>query len=132
MRVSQLKAEMDAQFADVKAQFADVKERFARIDDHFVQIDERFGQIDERFVQIDERFENLERRITTEAEATRRHFDVIAEDLKSDIRMLAAAVESVSNTLERHIITNASEHATMTAALHDHEVRITALERGAR
>lgn len=125
MRVSELKAEMDAQFADVKERFAEVKERFARIDDRFVQVDERFAQIDERF-------EHLERRITTEAEATRRHFDVIAEDLKSDIRMLAAAVESVSNTLERHIITNGSEHATMTAALHDHEVRITALERGAR
>lgn len=102
MRVNQLKAAIDAQFAELKTQFADVRAQL----------------------------EAMDRRITSEATATRRHFDVVAEDLKSDIRLLAGAVAAISSTLERHINTSLSERRTVFGALDNHDVRLVALERG--
>ena len=71
----------------------------------------------------------MAKRISSEAEATRRHFDVVAEDLKSDIRLLAGGLAAVTTTLERHIAASSSERTPMSAALNDHELRRTALER---
>lgn len=115
MKVNELKAAMDAQFVEMKAQFAEV--------------DQRFAQVDERFDKVDERLDTLDARITSEGVATRRHFDVVVEDVKSDIRLLAGSVVAVTATLERHIASSLSERKTVSAALDDHEVRLTVLER---
>ena len=115
MKVDELKAAMDAQFLEMKAQFTEV--------------DQRFAQVDQRFAQVDQRLDTLDTRITTEGVDTRRHFDVVAEDLKSQIRLIASAVVANTATLERHINTSLSERKTVSAALNDHEVRLTVLER---
>jgi len=122
MKVNELKAAMDAQFLEMKAQFAEVNQRFA-------QVDERFAQVDQRLERVDERLDALDTRITTEGVDTRRHFDVVAEDLKSQIRLVASAVVANTALLERHINTSVSERKTVSAALDDHEVRLTVLER---
>lgn len=129
MKVDELKAAMDAQFLEMKAQFTEVDQRFAQVDERFTQVDERFTQVDERFDKVDERLDTLDTRITTEGVDTRRHFDVVAEDLKSQIRLIASAVVANTATLERHINTSLSERKTVSAALNDHEVRLTVLER---
>lgn len=136
MKVNELKAAMDAQLLEMKAQFAEVDQRFAQVDQRFAQVDQRFEQVDQRFAQVDERFDKvderldtLDARITTEGVDTRRHFDVVAEDLKSQIRLIASAVVANTATLERHINTSLSERKTVSAALDDHEVRLTVLER---
>ena len=71
----------------------------------------------------------LDQRITSEGITTRRHFDVVAEGLRSDIGLLATAVATISSTLERSIAENRSEHATFISVLENHEIRLTALER---
>ena len=136
MKVNELKVAMDAQFAEMKAQFAEADQRFARIDQRFERVDQRFEQVDQRFAQVDDRFDKvderldaLDARITSEGVATRRHFDVVAEDLKSQIRLITSAVAANTTTLERHISTSLSERKTVSAALDDHEVRLTVLER---
>ena len=136
MKVNELKVAMDAQFAEMKAQFAEADQRFARIDQRFERVDQRFEQVDQRFAQVDDRFDKvderldaLDARITSEGVATRRHFDVVAEDLKSQIRLITSAVAANTTTLERHISTSLSERQTVSAALDDHEVRLTVLER---
>ena len=104
MRVSALKKEMDERFAQVNA---------------------RFAQVDARFAQVDARFDELERRIAAEGETTRRHFDIVAEQFRAEMRLLhdkqAASDEKMSS--------NHREHATFKRALDDHEVRIQVLER---
>ncbi len=143
MKVNELKVAMDAQFAEMKAQFAEADQRFAQVDQRFEQVDQRFEQVDQRFEQVDQRFaqvddrfdkvderlDALDTRITSEGVATRRHFDVVAEDLKSQIRLIASGVTANTTTLERHISTSLSERKTVSAALDDHEVRLTVLER---
>ena len=129
MKVNELKAAMDAQFVEMKAQFAEVDQRFAQVDERFDKVDERFDKVDERFDKVDERLDTLDARITSEGVATRRHFDVVVEDVKSDIRLLAGSVVAVTATLERHIASSLSERKTVSAALDDHEVRLTVLER---
>ncbi len=122
MKMNELKAAMDAQFAEMKAQFAEVDQRFAGID-------QRFEQVDQRFAHVEQRLDTLDARITSEGVATRRHFDVVAEDLKSQIQLVTSAVVATTATLERHINTSLSERKTVSAALDDHEVRLTVLER---
>lgn len=135
MKMNELKAAMDAQFAEMKARFAAVDQRFAGIDQRFAGIDQQFAGIDQRFEQVDQRFAHVEQRldtldarITSEGVATRRHFDVVAEDLKSQIQLIASAVVAATATLERHINTSQSERTTVSAALDDHDVRLAVLE----
>lgn len=47
------------------------------------------SELEARFGKIDTRFTELERVILTEGERTRRHFDVVAEDLKGQIKLIA-------------------------------------------
>lgn len=49
----------------------------------------RFEQVDGRFEQVDARFAKLEDLIKSEGIKTRRHFDVVAEDLKSQVKLIA-------------------------------------------
>jgi septal ring factor EnvC (AmiA/AmiB activator) len=71
MRVSELKKEMDEQFLHMKEQFAEVATQFA--------------QVNARFERVDAQFDELERRIVAEGEATRRHFDLVAEQFRAEV-----------------------------------------------
>ena len=95
-----LKSSMDGRFTKVD-------ERFATIDNRFAQIDQRFDEVDRRFVQLEA---SLREEIRTTAAETRRHFDVVAEDLKASIRSIAEGY---------------GHHA---AVLDDHESRLRRLE----
>src|SRR5690349_2027939 len=72
MKVSGLKTQMDERFAQLKAE----------MDSRFEHVDERFEQVDGRFAEVDARFDRVEQRIIEEGEATRRHFDMVAEQFK--------------------------------------------------
>ena len=89
------------------------------------QIDARLTDVQ---TQIDLRFADMQARISTEGEVTRRHFDVVAEQLTSEIAILATAVVSLTRSHEE----NRGEHITMISALNDHEVRLLVLERQGR
>ncbi len=131
MKVSELKADMDAAFEQVGERFQEVDKRFAQVDKRFEQVDERFEQVDKRLEHIDERlehidarFDRLERRIDEHETTIRRHFDVIAEDLKSQIR---ASVDASAQN-QRHLASMSSENVTLLSALSDHELRLRVLE----
>ena len=47
-------------------------------------MDERFGDVDQRFARVDDRFQELIDLILSEGDRTRRHFDVVAEQMKSE------------------------------------------------
>ena len=115
MKVVELRAAMDA--------------RFAQVDERFVGIDEQLVRIDEQFAEVRGDIVALGKRIESSKTETRRHFDVIAEHLRSDIALLAGAVASIATMLERSLAENASEHRVMASAFDNHEIRLTALER---
>lgn len=84
---------IDRRFETMDRRFDAIDGRFEIIDRRFETIDRRFETIDGRFDAVDGRFETVERRITAEAEETRRHFGVVAEFLRSDIKLLVDGLE---------------------------------------
>ncbi len=62
----------------------DLAELKADMDDRFGDVDQRFAQVDQRFARVDDRFQELIGLILSEGERTRRHFDVVAEQMKSE------------------------------------------------
>jgi predicted nuclease with TOPRIM domain len=111
MKITELKREMDAQFEAVRERFAEVDARFAQVDARFEQVDARFEQVDARFEQVDARFDRLEQRMVTEHETTRRYMDIVAEQFREYVKVLADGIGLNTERLDRH------------------EKRITALEK---
>lgn len=119
MKVSELKTDMDSRFSELKT---DIDARFSEFK---TEMDARFGKVDDRLEGIETRLDSMDDRIGDEAKNTRRHFDVVAEDLKS--QMKAAADASTQHA--RHLASISSENVTLLSALSDHELRLRVLER---
>ena len=68
-------------------------------------LDRRFDAVDRRFAEMDQRIDELRAELRAEMRVgdaeTRRHFDVVAEDLKSRIQLVAEGVLLVDEKLER-------------------------------
>jgi chromosome segregation ATPase len=118
-----LKASIGDRFTKIDDRFTKMDDRFTKIDDRFTTIDARFTKVDERFTKVDEQLTKIDQRFTqlethlreeirTAAAETRRHFDVVAEDLKSTIRVIAEGHEHHSTVID------------------DHEARLQRLEQG--
>ncbi len=100
MRLSDLKKEMD--------------EQFAKVDEQFAKVDERFARVDERFAQVDAKFVELQQQIAAEGEATRRHFDVVAEQMESRIRLSLDQLMALQELPTPLPIGNASQRPSRT------------------
>ena len=81
MKITELKREMDAQFATVR---------------------ERFAEVDARFEQVDARFDRLEQRMGAAHETTRRYMDIVAEQFGEYVKMLADGIGLNTERLDRH------------------------------
>ena len=103
MRVSELKREMD--------------EQFARVDERFARVDERFAQVDARFDRVDARFLELEARIKTEGATTRRHIEVLTEQSRAESKLILDAVVAMDERLGRFMASNMREHAHFDSVL---------------
>lgn len=74
----------------------------AYVDGRFVESEERMrSYLDGRFVEVDNRMRSFEGRLTESEERTRRHFDVVAESLRVDIRTLAERIMTVAQSSVR-------------------------------
>ena len=122
MTIADLKKSMDARFGEHDTQFA-------AIDKRFDAIDARFAAVDARFDGIDARFDRLDARIVASEETTRRHFDIVAEQLRADMKLVIDKLTSMNDQISGATATNAREHGGFVHVLDDHEVRIKALER---
>lgn len=86
-------------------------------------VDERFAQVDRRFEQVDERFRLVLAEIASEGERTRRHFDLVAEQMRADFNLALDKVLAVDERLTAFETTNASEHARFDRRLSTLETR---------
>ena len=87
-----------------------------------------FQSFKKRFDGVDKRLVTMDARITDEAAATRRHFDVVAEGLRESFNVVIDKTMATGEKVDRLIASNSIEHAAFLDALTDHEVRITRLE----
>jgi septal ring factor EnvC (AmiA/AmiB activator) len=81
--------EVSDQFQKVDDQFKNVDDQFKKVDDRFNKIDDQFKKIDDRFKKVDDQFADLRAEIRSEGETTRRHFDIVAEQFKNYVKVLA-------------------------------------------
>ena len=106
--------------------------RFDVVDARFDAVDARLEQHEERLKEHDARFDQLEARIIDSQETTRRHFDIVAEQLRADMKLLYDGVIAMNDQISGFMRTNAREHAAILQALDNHEVRIKSLESNSR
>jgi uncharacterized protein YdcH (DUF465 family) len=97
-----------------------------RVDELKKEMDAQFARVGERFAQVDERFVELEQRIETEAHTTRRHFDVVAEQMKADAKLTLEAITAMDKRMAGFMAANAAEHAHFSAIASEHEARLKA------
>lgn len=121
MEVRELKDDMDRRFDAVDR-------RFEAVDRRFEAVDQRFEDVDRRFEAVDRRFDELVALIVTEGERTRRHFDVVAEQLISERNLAADKATAVDQRVGRLTASNAADHVDFSARLADHERRLADLE----
>jgi hypothetical protein len=93
LSVRELKTEMDGRFRELKTD----------LDGRFGDVDRRFAEVDHRFEEVDHRFDRLEARMHEEHIETRRHFDVVAEQLKTDMKLMVEGCYSRLDDHERRI-----------------------------
>jgi hypothetical protein len=105
-----------------------VEEQFKQVDQQFKRVDEQFKQVDRQFKQMRELFELQDERIRAEGEKTRRHVDILWEQMKAERNLvldLGLASRDEVATLQA---SNADEHSVFEKTLADHKARLTRLE----
>jgi hypothetical protein len=122
MKIGGLKMEMDRRFGHVDR-------RLEQIDQRFEQVDRRFEEIDNRFERVDQRFAAMAEQIASEGEKTRRHFDVVADQMRAERNLVLDQSMAAMQQLAQFIMANDAAHAGIEARLDEHEQRITDLER---
>jgi hypothetical protein len=105
LSVRELKTEMDGNFRDLRT------EMDGRFQELKTGMDGRFRELktdmDGRFrdlkLEMDSRFERVDARITEEAATTRRHFDIVAETLRAELRLRLEGTDSRIDDHERRV-----------------------------
>jgi hypothetical protein len=112
---------MNMKDTNVEGRFDGIDGKLATHDARFDGIDRKLATHDARFDHVDERFTEMYQLIVKEGERTRKHFDVVAENLKSQITLIAEghsalrddgtemksrleSVESGQGRLELHVL----------------------------
>lgn len=81
--VDRIRIQVDAVEGRTQARFDQVDARFAAAEE---STQARFDQVDTRFVAVEDKMLS---RIQDSEERTRRHFDVVAESMRSDVQQVA-------------------------------------------
>jgi hypothetical protein len=122
-----LRQHVDRGFAQVSQRFDQVDQRFEAVDRRFDQVDQSFGDVGRRLSRVeqgvealnawkggtDQRLDRLEagltdlgRHVEVTAAKTRRYFDLVAEDLRGDVRLVAegfSRIDTLETTLRGEI-----------------------------
>jgi len=94
LSVRELTTEMDGLFRDFRAEID------GRFRDLTMEMDGRFAEVDRRFDRLETHFEACLREEHVE---TRRHFDIVAESLRAEIRLRLEGTDARVDNHERRI-----------------------------
>lgn len=110
-----------------------VRELANQLKRHSAQTKRQFAETKKRFAEIDQRFERLQQdldaRIREEGETTRRHFDIVAEQFRSETRLALDKSVATADQVSALRTVNEHEHAGFAGAIDDHEARLRDLEK---
>ena len=86
-------------------------------------------EMDRRFGAVDEQFKVVFELIKSEGETTRRHFDVVAEQMLSERNLALDRSMATAQQLAGLTAANASDHVRFEGRLDGHDGRLEAIER---
>ena len=92
---------LDARFDGLEGRIDGQDVRFDGLERRIDGQDVRFDGLDARIEGLDARVDRLDQRQEQRFEETRRHFDVIAESLRDDIRMIAEGLVALSTKVDQ-------------------------------
>ena len=102
---------IDANFDQIRQEsgenFEAVNAKFDKIDGSFEAINTKFDKIDGNLEAVDGKFDGIQQHIDAKAVENRRHFEVVAEGLRSDIQQIAEGHQVLldrQNRLETRIL----------------------------
>ena len=78
----------------------EIREEFKAVRADLRIIDERVGEVEVRLRDVEIRLSDVDFHVREEAVATRRHFDVVAESLRDDIRIIAEGLITLDAKVE--------------------------------
>ena len=91
--------------ADIKEEFTSVREQFSAVRSEFVSVREQFASVREEFTAVRAEMRGsetmLRQEIREDGVSTRRHFDIIAESLRDDIRIIAEGLIALDAKVEK-------------------------------
>jgi len=119
---------VNARFDAVDVRFEAVDARFDAVDVRFEAVDARFDAVDVQFEAVDARFDAIEARIQGEHETTRRHFDIRAEQMLTQLKLYSEHSAAMLQRIDAIHAENVQDHANFMRIFDNHEVRITSVE----
>jgi hypothetical protein len=99
------------------------------VEEQFKEVREQFKHVDEQFKHVDEQFKDVHERIRAESEESRRHFEMLVEQMKAERNLVLDG--SLANTAELRQLrqSHLADHTLFEQTLADHEERLTQLEK---
>jgi predicted nuclease with TOPRIM domain len=94
-------ANLHQEFGALHQEFGSLRQEFGTVREEFGSLRQEFGTVREEFGTLRADFDELRREVRESAAETRRHFDVVAEDLRHDIRGIAEGVIALSERVDR-------------------------------
>jgi uncharacterized coiled-coil DUF342 family protein len=126
---ARVREETRQEFAQVRKEtrqeFAQVREETRQ---EFAQVRQEFEQVRQRFEEVDQRFTRMEQRIADEGTATRRHFDIVAEEMRGYVKLSLDQSSAVAVQLAALAAQNAAEHEGFVRLLDDLDHRVKSIE----
>jgi regulator of replication initiation timing len=94
-------ANLHQEFGALHQEFGSLRQEFGALHQEFGSLRQEVGTVREEFGTLRADFDELRRAVRESAAETRRHFDVVAEDLRHDIRGIAEGVIALSERVDR-------------------------------
>ncbi len=116
LRAANMESDVKEEFTAVRAELGNVAVRVHEIDVHVREVHARLRDVDTRLSEVDTRLSEVDTRLSAgirrvettlrqeireEGIATRRHFDVVTESLRDDIRIIAEGFVALDTKVER-------------------------------
>jgi len=89
------------EFGTLRQEFGTLRQEFGTLRQEFGTVREEFGTLRQEFGTLRADFDELRREVRDSAVETRRHFDVVAEELRHDIRGIAEGMIALSERVDR-------------------------------
>ena len=117
----ELRAFLTERFDAIDRRLDRVEERLDRIEARLDRVEARLDAVEDRLgglaARLDQVEQRLDRKIDERFEEAKRHFGVLADGLRADIRMLAEGHLMLDSKLERFRVENDAAHREIGALI---------------